>query len=135
MVKVKTKWYLERHRAMTFIRERDIAEAVLNESIDDLKSLLVSENVNIDEILKIEELVLQFIRTMAASVDRIYEAHKDLSRKDFAIKFKGHEMFGLLMAKFIGKEPDYKSYFEKNILKEQFTLRQLVLVPSIAEGD
>ena len=135
MVKVKTKWYLERHRAMTFLRERDIAEAVLNESLDDLKSLLVSEGVNIDEILKIEELVLQFMRTLAHSVNTIVDAHKDMTRKDFAMKFNGHEVFGLLMKRFNGQEPDYKVYFERNVLKQQFTLRQLVLVPSVAEGD
>jgi RNA ligase len=135
MVKVKTKWYLERHRAMTFLRERDIAEAVLNESLDDLKSLLVAEGVNIDELLDIEESVLKEIRKIAQAVNTCYEVNKDMTRKDFAMKLTGHPYFGLLMKRFTGQEPDVKGYFEKNMLKDMFTLRQLVLVPSVAEGD
>lgn len=135
MVKLKTQWYLERHRAMTFLRERDIAEAVLNESLDDLKALLVGEGVDISEILKIEAAVINEIRWIEAEIDAIYTPNKDLSRKDFAIKFTGHRIFGLLMSKYVGKEPDVKGYFEKNMLKDQFTLRQLVLVPSVAEAE
>lgn len=135
MVKVKTEWYLKRHRAMTFLRERDIAQLVLDEGLDDLKSLLVSEGVNIDEILKIEARVLHDLREVAMSVDMIYEEDKGMARKDFAIKHAGHKHFGLLMAKFIGKEPSFKDYFERNLLKVNYSLRQLALIPSVAEGD
>lgn len=135
MVKVKTEWYLKRHRAMTFLRERDIAQLVLDEGLDDLKSLLVSEGVNIDEILKIEARVLHDLREVAISVDLIYEEDKGMARKDFAIKHTGHKHFGLLMAKFIGKEPSFKDYFERNLLKDNYSLRQLALIPSVAEGD
>lgn len=135
MVKLKTQWYLERHRAMTFLRERDIAEAVLNESLDDLKALLVGEGVDITEILKIESDVITEIRWLEAEVESIYERRKHLTRKDFAIEHNGHRLFGLLMSKFIGKEPDVKGFFEKNMLKDQFSLRQLVLVPSVAEAE
>lgn len=135
MVKVKTEWYLKRHRAMTFLRERDIAQLVLDEGLDDLKSLLVSEGVKIDEILKIEARVLHDLREVAMSVDLVYEEDKGMSRKDFAIKHNGHKHFGLLMAKFIGKEPSFKDYFERNLLKDNYSLRQLALVPSVAEGD
>lgn len=133
MVKIKTKWYLERHRAMTFLRERDIAESVLNESIDDLKSLLVTENVNIDEILQIEVRVLHEICKLTLDVNSIFETDKHLSRKDFAIKHTGSPIFGLLMAKFTGKEPDVKGFFERTMLKDMFSLRQLALFPSVAE--
>lgn len=135
MVKVKTEWYLKRHRAMTFLRERDIAQLVLDEGLDDLKSLLVSEGVNIDEILKIEARVLHDLREVAMSVDMIYEEDKSMARKDFAIKHTGHKHFGLLMAKFVGKEPSFKDYFERNLLKDNYSLRQLALIPSVAEGD
>lgn len=135
MVKVKTEWYLKRHRAMTFLRERDIAQLVLDEGLDDLKSLLVSEGVNIDEILKIEARVLHDLREVAMSVDMIYEEDKGMARKDFAIKHTGHKHFGLLMAKFVGKEPSFKDYFERNLLKDNYSLRQLALIPSVAEGD
>jgi RNA ligase len=135
MVKLKTKWYMERHRLMTFLRERDIAEAVLNETLDDTKAMLVGEGVNIQEILDIEARVLHEVRQLALAVDLVYNADKHLSRKDFAIKHQGEEFFGLMMSRFIGKEPDFKGYFQKTKLKDMFGLRQLVLMPSIAEGE
>jgi RNA ligase len=135
MVKVKTDWYLKRHHAMTFLRERDIAQLVLDESLDDMKSLLVSEGVNINEILEIEERVLHDLREIALTVDMIYSEDKNLPRKDFAIKHSSHKYFGMLMAKYSGKEPSFKDYFARNVLKNNYSLRQLVLVPSVAEGD
>lgn len=135
MVKVKTEWYLKRHRAMTFLRERDIAQLVLDEGLDDLKSLLAGEGVDLKEILEIEAKVLEMVRTLNHNVAAVVNEHSHLSRKDFAIKFAGHEYFGLMMAAFIGKQPDIKGYFERNILKERFSLRQLVLGPSIAEAE
>ena len=135
MVKVKTEWYLKRHRAMTFLRERDIAQLVLDEGLDDLKSLLAGEGVDLSEILQIEAKVLEMVRVLNHNVTAVVNEHSHLSRKDFALKFTGHEYFGLMMSAFIGKQPDIKGYFERNILKEHFSLRQLVLGPSIAEAE
>lgn len=135
MVKVKTEWYLKRHRAMTFLRERDIAQLVLDEGLDDLKSLLAGEGVDLSEILQIEAKVLEMVRVLNHNVTAVVNEHSHLSRKDFALKFTGHEYFGLMMSAFIGKQPDIKGYFERNILKEYFSLRQLVLGPSIAEAE
>jgi hypothetical protein len=120
---------------MTFLRERDIAQLVLDEGLDDLKAMLVGEGVNIDEILQIEGRVLHVLREMALEVDLAYNTDRHLERKDFAIKHNGTPYFGLLMAKYQGREPSFKEFFERNILREQFSLRQLVLVPSVAEGD
>ena len=135
MMKVKTDWYMMRHRAMTFLRERDIAQAVLDESLDDLKSLLVGEAVDISEILEIERQVLHDIREIIMTVEMLYNSACALDRKSFAMKYQGTEYFGLLMAKYIGREPEYKHYFERNILKDKFSLRQLVLIPSTAETE
>lgn len=139
MVKVKTDWYLKRHRAMTFLRERDIVELVLDEGIDDLKSLLVSEGVDVSEIIRIENEVVEQLRNVRHFVEDTIknEGHRD--RKEFAIEFsKTHAdfgRFGLLMTRYTGKEPDYKEWYRKWVLKDKWTLRQLVLIPSVAEGE
>ena len=135
MVKLKVDWYLKRHRAMTFIRERDIAQLVLDEGLDDMKALLVSENVDITEILQIEQRVVNELNELRRGLVAIVDVDRGLERKDFALKHKGHQHFGLLMSIYLGKEPDLKSYFERNLLREHYTLRQLVLVPSVAEAD
>jgi RNA ligase len=129
MVKVKTEQYLKLHRAMTFLRERDVAQLVIDETIDDLKSQLVAEGVNIDEILAIEKRVVERMIDITNSIYSVYEADKTLLKKDFAIKHKEHKYFGLLMSLMSGKELSIKDYFEKNILKQEFSLRQLSMVP------
>jgi RNA ligase len=133
MVKLKTEWYLKRHRTMTFLRERDIAELAISEQLDDIKSVLTGEGVNIDEIINIEARVLASLRELISRVELAFEQDKHLERKDFAIKNKEHLEFGLLMNKFSGKDPDFKGFFIKNLLKDQFSLRQLNLLQSIGE--
>ena len=139
MVKVKTDFYLKRHRAMTFLRERDIAELVLDEGLDDLKSLLVGEGVDISQILKIEQEVINDINQVSSWVDKVISEDGKMERKDFALKYMASHnefgWFGLLMCKYSGKEPNYKDWYRKNVLKDKWPLRQLVLVPSVAEGD
>lgn len=134
MVKLKTTWYMERHRAMTFLRERDVALMVLRESLDDLKALLVGEGASISEILDIEKRTVTMVEQMIKSVEDTYQADKELDRKTFAMKHQNvHTHFGLLMQRFTGKEPDYMGHFERRHLAEEFTLRQINVVQSVAE--
>jgi RNA ligase len=136
MVKFKTTWYMERHRAMTFLRERDVALMVLRESLDDLKALLVGEGASIVEILEIEKCVVGLVDDMIKSVESAYADDMGLDRKTFAIKHQGvHPYFGLLMQRYSGKEPDYKGYFERKELSELFSLRQINVVQSNAEAE
>jgi len=128
MVKAKTKAYVARHRILTFLRRRDIAEAVLLEEIDDLKAQLVSENVNISEILQIEADVVEDIEQMLSEIDAVYSADRDLSRKDFALKHTGKQYFGLIMKRYSGQEPDVKDWYRKHKLSEKFDLTQINLL-------
>jgi len=135
MVKLKTKDYIERHKYMTFLRVRDIAEAVVGEQLDDLKGKLVGEGVDISEILKIEAEVVARIDKIIEDVEKTYEASKALDKKSFAIKHKdGYPYFGLLMKRYSGQEPDYKGYFLKHHLDE-YPLEQLNLVQTNAEAE
>lgn len=133
MVKVKTDWYLKRHRAMTFLRERDIAQLVLDEGVDDVKSMLVGDGVDINDILQIEQRAVEQLNELWASVDSALRIDGEMPRKEFAIKYREHDHFGLIMSAYAGKEPNYKEYFERHILREQYSLRQLVLLDTTAE--
>lgn len=138
MVKLKTAWYLKRHRAMTFLRERDIASMVLDQSLDDLKALLVTEGVDILPIIEIENRVLSDIRALERAVNELADPEDyKMDRKSFVFKYreKAGSLFGLLMDKYSGKKPDYIDFFERNMLKVAYTLRQLNLVPSVAEAE
>ena len=135
MVKLKTDWYIKRHHAMTFIRERDIAQLVLDEGLDDMKAMLVSENVNISRILEIERNVVFKLNMLRAEVNLVVKNGMGQDRKAFAMANNGHELFGLIMKAYVGAEPAYKEYFERNILKQQYGLEQVVMMPTMAEGD
>jgi RNA ligase len=139
MVKVKTDWYLKRHRAMTFIRERDIAELVLDEGLDDMKSLLVGEGVDISDILKIEAQVVNDLNGVRHFIEEVIKKDGHVPRKEFALAYqKTHNefgWFGLLMTRYGGKEPNYKDWYAKHVLKDKWTLRQLNLIPTVAEAE
>jgi len=139
MLKIKTAWYMERHRAMTFLRERDIAEMTLNETLDDLKSVLVGEGCDITEINTIEARVVAEIDAIIWTVNDIFELTGHKTKKELAMLYSSqgcnHPFFKLIMNKKDGKEPDYKGFYERNYLREQFGLRQLNLLQTTAETD
>lgn len=125
MVKLKTDWYLNLHHSVTFLRERDIAELVLDEKIDDLKSLMIEQNFNIDPVIHIEARVKGKILEISREVEILYKKNKNLSQKDFAILNRGHQYFTLLMNRFTGKEVNYKEYFKKFLLRDLYSLEQI----------
>ncbi len=122
MVKLKTEEYLKHHRTITFVRERDIAEMVLDEMIDDVKSSFIERGMSLDKIHVIEHQVMEILHGLQVEVEGFYEEFRNLERKEFAqiaMKFK---TFGLMMQMYVGKEPDYVKYFKAHILKEHFGL-------------
>lgn len=135
MVKLKTKWYMDRHHAMTFLRTRDIAKMVIDESIDDLKSKLVGDGIDVSQIVEIENKVLDQIRLIETELDALFATTVGKDRKTVAMENTGHKLFGMLMQKYSGKEPDVPAYFAKNYLDEMFDLTQLNLTNSVAEAE
>ena len=125
MVKLKTEEYLVAHRLITFVRERDVAEMVLDENLDDVKSAMLERNISLDKLHAVEHRVLTILREMENEVEGSFEKNKEMSRKDFAAKYTGHKYFGLLMQRYSGHEPDYVKFFKMRILKEQFGLTSI----------
>ena len=100
-VKMKSEWYLSLHRIMTVIRPRDVAEAVVNETIDDLKASIVndfSSEVDIAPVLKVEKQVVDELNAIRIEVEKSVNDDAELEQKDFAIKWKSHEHFPLMVA-------------------------------------
>lgn len=133
MVKLKTKWYMDRHHAMTFLRTRDIARMVVDETLDDLKAKLVGDGIDITQILEIERKVVAEVEAIERELSALFATTVGQDRKTVAMTNTGHRYFGLLMQKFSGKEPDVKSYFSRNMLDVMFDLTQLNLTDSVAE--
>ena len=123
MVKVKTRWYLERHRAITFVRERDIAQLVLSEGVDDFKSSLTSMGESIAEIEKIEHRVRTILNSIRTDVDVLYESVKHLTGKDAVMALHGNKYQSLVMNRLNKKYDDgVVKYFTRNVLREEFSL-------------
>lgn len=124
MVKLKTKWYNELHHAVTFIRWRDIARAVCDDKADDLKGAFALTGRSIEPILKVERDIKASLDVVKQVVDHEveYGIKWNLDAKGMALKHKHHVYFGLIMAKFRGKEPDYMAWYVKNHLEKDFGL-------------
>ena len=119
MVKYKTKWYLSLHGTVTNLTEKDVVEAVLNETVDDLKSQLSTlEDCDISVIEEIETRVVEEMNEIRRQVDHIVAIEKlaDKEVKDVAIQYKGHPLFGCIMSAFRGREPDVRRVWKSNNL-------------------
>ena len=147
MEKLKTKWYMDRHQAMTNLRTRDVAEMTLNETIDDLKSKLAGEGIDISPIEAIETYVVATIDQIINHVEETCatlkkevavlsngDAHQDRKIFVFMLKKQEDPCFGLIMQQYSGVEPNYKGYFTKNYLST-YDLQQINFIDSAAEAD
>ncbi len=122
MVKIKSPWYLDLHRTVTFTRERDVVELILNETIDDFKGYLTSIGESLDKVIALENGVVHTFNTMKSVVEEFCVTHKDLPRKEFFAKTQENDLTAayapLIMQHMDGKEPNYREYFKRNILKK-----------------
>lgn len=106
MVKIKTEWYVSLHRKVTFLREKDIAMSCLNEDVDDLIGYLV-EIGDPQLIQKVKEIQLQVFNDLLSleeEINNIVNQDKNLDKKTFAIKYKNHPLFYLLINKYLNRD-------------------------------
>lgn len=123
LMKLKTQWYLERHHYMTSLRERDVARAVLEEKLDDIKTVLgADEPAVLERCLRIEREVVMEIDQIVLEVDALFATTVGKDRKAIAFENREHALFPLLMKRVSGKEPDFKSYYAKHRLETRWGL-------------
>lgn len=126
MVKVKSPWYLRLHRSVTFMRERDIAVLALHEDLDDLKAMLRSNNMDMRAVEEVETRLKNIMLGYTQEIDRLYEQHKHLDKKEFAIALKGNPLHAFLMKKYAGfEDTGLKKWYAQHQLANDFTLRVL----------
>ena len=95
LIKMKTKWYLERHRAVWGTTKKSVVEATLNDSIDDVIGIVAGLGME-DLLADIEawrddtnwELlaVREYVDDMYAQVKK--DMPEEYTRKEFALKIK-----------------------------------------------
>lgn len=116
-VKAKTEWYLSLHHAKDSVNNpRRLFEAILDEGIDDLRSMFASDPLAIKIIDEMQIKVDHIYNAMVKMVEDYHEQNKHLDRKTYAIQgqehFKGTLYFGLAMNKYTGKEMNYKEFLK-----------------------
>lgn len=129
MVKVKTKWYMDLHHAVTFIRERDIARLVLDEKFDDYVAFLQlnAPDADLSHIHRINDSIKAEIEGLRREVATIAKSYEGKSMKEVALDLKGHQYFSFVMATLRGKEVDYLDYYQSDLLRDRWSLDQIDL--------
>jgi T4 RnlA family RNA ligase len=104
MVKLKTQWYVDRHRLFTedLNRENTLIALILDETIDDVLAQ-ISEPVKKVEIEKTIEIVNKEVAKMVHQVEELMKNYKG-DRKEFALKYRKDSMFPLAMGVINGKD-------------------------------
>lgn len=125
MVKMKCPWYSRLHRAITFLRERDIATLGLAGELDDVKALLVEAGIDLGPVEEVESRLVCNLNALTAEVRDAVAAGANLGRKDFAIQNRNHHLFGLMMQEFAHGQSDIVDWYRRNRLKSEFGLRLL----------
>jgi RNA ligase len=125
MVKLKCPWYSRLHRSITFLRERDIASLALNEELDDIKAALKEAGIDLQQVHAVESKLKSKLLDIEDEIESVYHADKHLERKDFAIKYKNHALFSLIIQRYAGKEMSIKEWYARNRLRVDFSLRVL----------
>lgn len=124
MAKFKTKWYDSLHFLKDSVNsDRRLFEAIIDETIDDVKAMLHTDEFSLNRIQEMESKVVPRYNHLVHTVEDFYTTNKLLDRKSYAIKGQaelGFE-FGLAMSKYLGKEPDYKEFAKKR-RKEYFNI-------------
>jgi hypothetical protein len=104
MIKLKTQWYIERHRLFTedLNRENTLISLILDETIDDVLAQL-EEPTKKAEIEKTIEIVNKEIGKISHQVDELMSKYNG-DRKEFALKYLKHPMFSIAMGIINGKD-------------------------------
>lgn len=116
-VKIKTDWYASLHHAKDSVNNpRRLFEAILDEAIDDLRSMFAGDQVAMALIDTMQQKVDHVYNSCVKMVEEYYEQNKTLDRKAYAIKGQQHFAntlyFSLAMNKYVGKPVDYKAFLK-----------------------
>ncbi len=119
--KVKCDWYLSLHHAKDSVNNpRRLFEAILDEAIDDLRSMFYTDELAMKQIDEMQVKVDHVYNHMVKVVEDFYNENKGLDRKSYAIKGQQDpslvngkiSYFGLVMNKYVGKPVDYKDFLK-----------------------
>lgn len=116
--KVKTEKYMSLHHAKDSINNpRRLFEAVIDEGVDDLRSMFAHDELALKQINEMQEKVVHLYNHLMRVVEDYYSANKDADRKTYAIgaqalELKGLKLLGLAMNLYLKKDPNFKGWLK-----------------------
>lgn len=126
MYKHKTEWYKSLHHLKDSVSsERRLFDSIIDETIDDVKTMFPTDTLALERIKAMEDLVIPKYNSLVKTVEAFHTTNKDLTRKDYAIKGQAElgMLFNLAMMLFLGKDPKFKD-FAKKFRKEYFGVKE-----------
>lgn len=130
-VKVKTDKYMSLHHAKDSVNNpRRLYECVLEEGVDDLRSMFFHDELAMKQINEMQEKVTKLYNHTVKTVEDFYEANKALDRKSYAIKGQAELeqlYFGLVMNKYVERPVDYKAFMISRY--KEFGFRDEAVLP------
>ena len=124
MFKQKTQWYFNLHRLISDLElENTVIKLILDDKIDDTKSTLDIDSHKMIFITDIEEKLNIFIKNTYLEIKKLLSDYKNHTKKSFALKYKKHKFFGMIMY-IINKDADIYETIKKHILKETSKLQK-----------
>jgi T4 RnlA family RNA ligase len=124
--KIKTKWYLDRHKLFTseLNRENDIIRLILEDKIDDIISQLKLEDNKRNFISNITDKINFWIEK---SYNEIIDLSKDWNgdRREFSIKNRNHPLFGISISYLSGSgEQNLRDMLKSKLKKDTLRLER-----------
>lgn len=128
MFKIKTKWYIDLHHSVTFIRWRDIARTVCADQADDLKAAFSMVGRDLEPILKVERVIKEKIEAMRKFASSAAMAGKaaGFDAKTMAVCYNSHPCFSQIMRLYRDQEVNWMDVYQKRYLETDWGLEVAV---------
>lgn len=114
MVKIKTEEYCNLHHLRDNIfNENILANAILHEKLDDIKSVFEHDDNLLSYMINFEKRVVDKYNFIVSSAEKFFNDNRNLIRKDFAIKarkFLGPTEFNLAMNLYVNGKIDEEKF-------------------------
>lgn len=116
--KIKTEKYMSLHHAKDSINNpRRLFEAIVDEGIDDLRSMFAHDTLAITQIDEMQTKVTKMYNHLVTVCTGYYDQNKSEDRKTYAIgaqklDLQGIRLLGPVMNLYLGKDPDFKGFLK-----------------------
>ena len=124
VVKVKTKWYKDRHHLFTDAlgKENEIIRLILEEDIDDIIADAKPSGYKLEMIESVRSKLTKYLNDSVKELERRRETFTG-DRKKFVIENKSYPLFSVLMS-CIEREAEVFDLLVKFVLKKTYRLEQ-----------